>query len=85
MRKINRAELGGEAGPVSVAMQEEASPAFMKLRAQLLAMDGVVGVGRVGGHRLSVFVRGGRVRIPDQLDGFDLAPQIIGPIRFQHL
>ena len=85
MRKVNRAELGGEAGPMSFTMQEEAAPAFMELRAKLLAMDGVVGVGRVGAHHLSVFVRDGRVHIPDQLDGFDLTPQITGPIQFQHL
>ena len=85
MRRVNRAELGSEAGPVSFAMQEEASPAFMELRAKLLAMDGVVGVGRAGAHHLSVFVRDGRVHIPDQLDGFYLTPRITGPIQFQSL
>ncbi len=84
MRKVNPAELGREAGPVNFAMREEPSSTFMRLRAKLLSMDGVEGVGRIGEHRLSVFVRDSHVHIPAQIDGFDLIPQITGTIRFQH-
>ena len=85
MRKVNREELGSESGAVDCKPPEPESFFPKSIGDTLLKIDGVEGVGFGGDKKLWVYVRDGNVqlKLPKQIDGYNIHVRITGIIRIQ--
>jgi len=68
---------------VAVRQPAPAASDAAAISARLMAIDGVEGVGMPGRHRLLVYISTPdvRLRLPKNLDGFDIEVECTGPIR----